>query len=87
MRNKYTPIACSLYDALESAAVRKTLVEIRFNNTHKRLFIRDLRTRHQIEYLIGCDALSGEEFVIRLDQIEAIDDVSTNKPLATGERA
>ena len=83
MNAPYKPIACSLYDSLEAMAVRKIPIEIRFSGMDKIILIKNLQTRDQAEYLIGSDTQTGEEIVVRLDQVEAYVDPKTNKPLAT----
>ena len=83
MNTPYTPIACSLYDSLEAASIRKTPIEIRFNGMDKTILIKDLRTKDQAEYLIGLDTQTGEELVVRLDRIDAYIDPKTKKPLST----
>jgi len=65
----YTPIACSLHDQYEAAAVRRTMVEVSWRtgdgaemSTESRIV--DVRVRDGAEFLV---LESGE--VIRLDHI------------------
>lgn len=64
----YVPIACSLHDRMEAAAVRRTTVEVEWTSergaTVSRGSIDDIRVRDGAEYLI-----IGDES-IRLDRIE-----------------
>ena len=73
----YKPVSCSLYDWLEASAVRNLPVEVLFNGLRKSLFVKDLRTLDQVEYLVALDADSGEDLVIRLDQIKPLLSVSS----------
>lgn len=81
MISDYTPIACSVYDELEAAAVQNISVEITFNGMRKILCIQDLRTKDQAEYLIGRDTETGEEVVLRLDLVDEYVNAQTKKPL------
>lgn len=83
MNTPYKPIACSLYDSLEAAAVKNSPIEIIFNGMDKIILVKDLQTRDQAEYLVGSDTQTGEEVLVRLDQVEAYIDPKTRKPLAS----
>ena len=68
---KYEPISCSLYDRIESLAVLKTNVKIRFINKDKAEEIiegniNNVFSRDKAEFLL----INNSE--IRLDQIKSI---------------
>ena len=65
----YTPIACSLHDRFEAAAVTRTTVTLRWPGQESPYvgLILDVRVRDGAEYLV----LEGEQS-IRLDRIELI---------------
>lgn len=65
----YQPIACSLHDRMEAAAVRRTTVRLRWRSETgpevSEGLIQDIVVRDGAEYL-----LLGEGLEIRLDHIE-----------------
>lgn len=79
-QDPYKPIACSVYDVLESAAVlRSPLLIVMFNDRQVRVLVKDVFAKGSEEFLKVADADTGEEYVLRLDKITRIIDPSSQR--------
>jgi transcriptional antiterminator Rof (Rho-off) len=82
----YTPIACSAYDVLEAAAVRRVPLRLRLREGREAAEITavvlDLFARDRTEF--ARLHIGTAERVVRLDAIEHIVDTSTGAWYATG---
>ncbi len=72
-RQQYRPIACGLHELYQLAAIRRALLDIRWDNEsggseQRRLRVLDVFTRDKAEFLSG-ETLAGEHYQIRLDRI------------------
>lgn len=82
MKTEYTPIACSVYDLLEAAAVKQTPLRIDFTDLHgtlqsRTVKVRDLFSKEKAEFLTAQDSDSGEILTLRLDTIRLVTDPAT----------
>jgi transcriptional antiterminator Rof (Rho-off) len=79
----YSPIACSVYDVLEASAVTNSMVLLEIQNDNRveirTVKILDLFSRDKMEFLKAKDSNTDEEFTLRLDAINLITDLATNK--------
>ena len=79
----YTPIACSLYDVLEASSVKHSLVRLEIQ-TDKDVSLCDVRildlfSKNKIDFMKAKNVDTNEEFALRLDSINLITDLATNK--------
>lgn len=84
MRNdNYTPISCSVYDFLEAAAVTRAVVRLEMrsesNLQSRDVKILDLFSKDNAEFLKARDINTNQEFTLRLDAINLITDLATNR--------
>ncbi len=79
----YKPIACSLYDVIEAAAVRRAALDVRIKNefgeSELTLTVLDLFSRDKQEFLKAEDRSTGKEIILRLDQVLLLTDRATGK--------
>lgn len=78
----YKPVACSLYDVLEAAAVRNSRLVLDLEDRSVEVMVRDVFARGREEFLRALDCSSEREFTVRLDAIRTITDPTTNKRYA-----
>lgn len=78
----YKPVACSLYDVLEAAAVRDSRLLLDLEDRSVEILVRDVFARGREEFLRALDCSSDTEFTVRLDAIRTITDPTTNKRYA-----
>ncbi|MBI2619993.1 MAG: hypothetical protein HYW57_07915 [Ignavibacteriales bacterium] len=79
MSDPYKPLACSLYDVLEAASMRKQRLRLTIGGEHRDVMIRDVFSKGPEEFLIAADPSTGREETIRLDRIELITDLVEGK--------
>jgi len=79
MPDPYKPIACSLYDVLESAAVLRSPLVLVLKDRGLKVLVKDVFSKGAEEFLKATDAESGEEHVVRLDAILRITDPVSNR--------
>lgn len=75
----YKPIACSLYDVLEAASMKRVPVRLTMASSDRDFMIRDVFSKGSEEFLTARDLNTGAEETIRLDRIDLITDLSTGK--------
>lgn len=79
----YTPISCSVYDFLEAAAVTRATVRLEVrsepNLLSRDVKILDLFSKDNAEFLKARDINTNQEFTLRLDAINLITDLATNR--------
>jgi transcriptional antiterminator Rof (Rho-off) len=75
----YQPIACSVYDLLEAAALHQKALLLRIEGVTRKYIIRDVFSKGKEEFLIGFLADTSEESTIRLDKIDLIIDPTDKK--------
>ncbi len=75
----YEPIACSLYDVLESAALLKSPLFLVLGDRQMNVLIKDVFAKGRGEFLKGTDTETGAEHVVRLDMIRQIIDPATKR--------
>ncbi|MER3523104.1 MAG: hypothetical protein C4326_03330 [Ignavibacteria bacterium] len=85
--NDYVPISCAAYDVLEAAAVRRSPLRIALRSAdgmHERdVKVLDLFSKDRFEYARLQDLADASEFVVRLDAIEQITDMTTHAVYVT----
>lgn len=79
MTKEYKPIACGLYDELELRALRKSKVELSYNDSKNYVqtiegTIADIFSKDNVEYL-----KTDRGLLIRLDDIIELDGILFNK--------
>lgn len=77
MNHPYKPIACSLYDILEAAAMKGRILRLTVGGAQRDVTIRDVFAKGAEEFLIAVDKTTGDQETIRLDRIELITDLSS----------
>ncbi len=77
MNDSYKPIACSLYDVLEAAAMKGRVLRLTIDGVQRDVTIRDVFAKGPEEFLIAVDKATGDQETIRLDRIEFITDLSS----------
>ncbi len=79
----YTPISCSVYDVLEASAVKNAAVRLEIQNDNEVVScdvrILDLFSKDKTEFLKARDINTNEEFTLRLDAINLITELATNR--------
>lgn len=75
----YQPLACSLYDVLEVAAMKHREISLRLKEETVRLVVHDVFAKGSEEFLEGLDLTSRQHVRLRLDSIQEIYDPATNK--------
>lgn len=75
----YQPIACSVYDLLEAAALHRKALRLRIEGITREYVIRDVFSKGKEEFVVGFEAEMDEESTIRLDKIDLIIDPTDKK--------
>ncbi len=81
MVGDYKHIPCSLYDALEAAALRGAHVALRTTEEEGQeriIRVVDLVSRDKQEFLVARDAETDEELLVRLDAVVSVTNISTH---------
>jgi len=75
----YQPIACTLYDIFEVAALRSKRLILTVKGQEQEVVVHDVYAKGKEEFLDGVEPLSQQPLHIRLDAIEKVFDPSENK--------
>ncbi len=75
----YRPIACSLYDLFEAAALHQRTLQLRIDGNVADYVVRDVFSRGKEEFLVGVRQDTGELSTIRLDRIDLVIDPTDKK--------
>ena len=78
-RGPYKPIACSLYDVLESASILKSPLLLTVKDGRQSVLIKDVFAKGREEFLRAEDTETGEEHIVRLDAIRQITDPAAKR--------
>jgi transcriptional antiterminator Rof (Rho-off) len=81
MNQDYQPIACSVYDVLEVAAMRKQRLILKTATGERDVVVHDVYAKGKEEFLDAVDPTKGERFTLRLDLIQEILDPVEKKVL------
>jgi transcriptional antiterminator Rof (Rho-off) len=79
MSSDYRPIACSVYDVLEVAAMHRQRLILKLGERSQEIIVHDVYARGQEEFLDGIDPSTQSPIHIRLDAITEIIDPAANK--------
>lgn len=79
MNQPYQPIACSVYDVLEVAAMKQRKLTLTIDGRQQDILARDVYARGKEEFLDGIDPATGVTLHIRLDRIERLYDPTEGK--------
>lgn len=82
----YRPIACSLYDVLEAAAVRRHPLSITMGGVARVFVVEDLFSRGKEEFLVARLTEDNQRITVRLDKVELIVDPSDKKSYVASHR-
>ncbi|HWP82040.1 MAG TPA: Rho-binding antiterminator [Bacteroidota bacterium] len=78
MNASYKPIACSLYDVFEVAALKGRILKLSIDGAEIELKVRDVYAKGKEEYLEGNRLDTGHQMIIRLDRIQSVFDPTDN---------
>ena len=73
------PVACSLYDVLESATVLRSPLLLVLTDRQINVFAKDVFAKGSEEFFKAADTETGEEHILRPDMIRQIIDPGTKK--------
>ena len=79
MNQPYQPIACSVYDVLEVAAMKHRKLTLTIDGQEQDMLARDVYAHGKEEFLDGVDPATGVALHVRLDRIERLYDHTEEK--------
>jgi transcriptional antiterminator Rof (Rho-off) len=78
-KSEYKPIACSVYDVFEVAALRRKTLMLTVGGRSADYIMEDVYAKGQEEFLKALLASTGEQLTVKLDSTDLIVDPSNKK--------